>query len=70
LKINSILKEHMASIFGVEEWAEQVTNVKACGKQMSPTLKIKAVCSFKTSVEFQRNAERYIPEDSTLYTVM
>jgi hypothetical protein len=30
------------------------------------TLKIEAICSNETSVEFQRTTRRYIPEDSTL----
>jgi hypothetical protein len=31
------------------------------------TLKMEAICSFKTSVDFQRTALRYIPEDGTLH---
>jgi hypothetical protein len=33
----------------------------------SSTLKMEAICSFETSVEFQRTTRRYIPEDSTLH---
>jgi hypothetical protein len=51
--------------------------VKAGGKQSSAfmlvscsayssTLKMEAICSSETSVDFQRNARRYIPEDSTV----
>jgi hypothetical protein len=33
----------------------------------SSTLKIRATCSCKTSVRFQRNTRRYIPKDTTLH---
>jgi hypothetical protein len=33
----------------------------------SPTLKMEATFSSKTSVDFQRTTRRYIPEDSTLH---
>jgi hypothetical protein len=33
----------------------------------SLTLKMKAICPSETSIDFQRNPRRYIPEDSTLY---
>jgi hypothetical protein len=33
----------------------------------SATLKIEAICSSETSVDFQRTAWRYTPEDSTLH---
>jgi hypothetical protein len=32
----------------------------------SSTLKMEAICSSETSIDFQRTARRYIPEDSTL----
>jgi hypothetical protein len=32
------------------------------------TLKMEAICSSETSVDFQRTTRRYIPEDSTLQT--
>jgi hypothetical protein len=31
------------------------------------TLKMEAICSFESSVDFQRTTLRYIPEDSTLH---
>jgi hypothetical protein len=31
------------------------------------TLKMEAICSSETSVDFQRTTQRYIPEDSTLH---
>jgi hypothetical protein len=33
----------------------------------SSTLKMEAICSSETSVDFQRTTRRYTPEDSTLY---
>jgi hypothetical protein len=33
----------------------------------SSTLKMEAICSSETSVDFQRATRRYIPEDSTLH---
>jgi hypothetical protein len=33
----------------------------------SSTLKMEAICSCETSVDFQRNTRRYIPKDSTLH---
>jgi hypothetical protein len=33
----------------------------------SSTLKMVAICSSETSVDFQRSTRRYIPEDSTLH---
>jgi hypothetical protein len=33
----------------------------------SSTLKMEAMCSSETSVDFQRTTRRYIPEDSTLH---
>jgi hypothetical protein len=32
------------------------------------TLKMEAVCSSETSVDFQRSTRRYVPEDSNLQT--
>jgi hypothetical protein len=32
----------------------------------SSTLKMEAICSSETSVDFQRNTQRYIPEDNAL----
>jgi hypothetical protein len=36
----------------------------------SSTLKMEAICSSETSVEFQRITQRYIPEDSTLHHIL
>jgi hypothetical protein len=33
------------------------------------TLKIEAICSSETLVDFQQTAQRYNPEDSTLHTL-
>jgi hypothetical protein len=33
----------------------------------SSTLKMEAICSSETSVDFQRTTQRYIPEDGTLH---
>jgi hypothetical protein len=33
----------------------------------SSTLKMEAICSSETSVDFQRTTRRYIPEDSNIY---
>jgi hypothetical protein len=52
----------------VEKQAKQETSVKVGGKQSSAyssTLKMDAICSSETSVDFQRTARRYIPDDST-----
>jgi hypothetical protein len=35
----------------------------------SPTLKMEAICSFETSVDFQRTTRRYIPEDNALRNI-
>jgi hypothetical protein len=32
----------------------------------SSTVKVEAICSFETSINFQRTAQRYIPEDRTI----
>jgi hypothetical protein len=46
----------------------QHSNVKAGGKPAHSTLKERSrLCSSETSVDFQRNTRRYIPEDSTLH---
>jgi hypothetical protein len=63
----------MASIFMVEEKAEQDTSMKTGGTLVScsaysSTLKMEAICSSETSVVFQRSTRLYIPEDSTLQT--
>jgi hypothetical protein len=47
--------------------------MKAGGKQSSAyssTLKMEAICSAKTSVEFQWATQRYITDDSTLQIKM
>jgi hypothetical protein len=47
--------------------------VKACGNQSSAyslyssTLKIEAVCSSETSVDFKRTTRPYIPEERTVH---
>jgi hypothetical protein len=73
-----VSEEHIASIFRVEEYAEQETSLKAklclppaltlvsCSAYYS-TLKMEAICSSEASVDFQRTTRCYIPEDSILY---
>jgi hypothetical protein len=56
----------MASMFRVEKYGEQETSVKACSAYSS-TLKLEAICSSETSVDFQRTTRRYIPKDRTLH---
>jgi hypothetical protein len=41
--------------------------VVSVSEAYSSTLKMEAICSFETSVGFQRTTRRYIPEDRTLY---
>jgi hypothetical protein len=36
----------------------------------SSTLKMEAICFSETSVDFQRNTQRYIPEDSTFREII
>jgi hypothetical protein len=59
-----VSEEHAASIFRVEELAEQETSVKAGGKQ---ACHLEALCSSETSVDFQRTKWRYILEYRTLH---
>jgi hypothetical protein len=35
----------------------------------SSTMKMEAICSFETSVDFQRTTRRYIPEDTILLLI-
>jgi hypothetical protein len=41
-------------------------NVQKHNREYGLTLKMKAICSSETSVDFQRTTRRYIPEDRTL----
>jgi hypothetical protein len=61
-KSNDVSEEHIASVFSVEESAEQETSVKAVGK----TLKMEAICSSETFVDLQRDTQRFMPEDRIL----
>jgi hypothetical protein len=68
-KSTYVSDEHIASIFRVEESAEQDTSVKAHGKTeaslaYSLTLMMEAISSSETSVDFQWTGLHYIPEDS------
>jgi hypothetical protein len=36
----------------------------------SSTLKVEGICSSETLVDYQRTAQRYIPEDGTLYNIV
>jgi hypothetical protein len=72
--------EHIASIFRVEEFAEQETTMKqagstacraysllhACFLAYSLTLMMGAVCSSVTMIDFLWTTWRYIPEDINL----
>jgi hypothetical protein len=51
----------MASIFGVEDYTKQETSMNHEASNMEKT------CSSETSVGFQGNALRCIPEDRTLH---
>jgi hypothetical protein len=59
-----VSEEHVASIFRVEECAEQEKSMKAGGKQrkQSLTLKMEAICTSETSVDIQRTTRRHIPQ--------
>jgi hypothetical protein len=61
--------EHIAFMFRVEEPAKQETNMKFTYCLLHAafllfayfsTLRMKAVCSFKTSVDFYRITQRYV----------
>jgi hypothetical protein len=56
------LDEHVASIFGVEEYAKQEISMKQVAIR-APTLKMEVTYSSKTSVNFQQTTPRYIPGD-------
>jgi hypothetical protein len=74
------LEEHVASIFRIEEKVEQETSKKQAanraglppavslvsGLAFSSILKLEATCPSETSVDFERNTRRYIPEERTL----
>jgi hypothetical protein len=53
--------------FGASEFClSPVCSLVSCSAYSS-TLKMEAICSFKTSVGFQRTTRRYIPEDGTVH---
>jgi hypothetical protein len=66
-KSTDVSEKRIASIFKVEEESEQETGVKTGGKQLcsasSWTLKMEAISSSETSVDFQLTTRSYIPED-------
>jgi hypothetical protein len=52
----------------VVRWALLVTSFHAVSSSAYySTLKMEAICSFETSVDFQLAPRRYIPEDRTLH---
>jgi hypothetical protein len=57
LKVNQRFGGHSTSIFRVEEYTEQGTSLKPCGKQYYYV---------STSVDFQRTTRCYSPENCTL----
>jgi hypothetical protein len=61
-KSTDVSEEHTASVFSVEESAEQETSVKAVGKP----LKMEAICSSEMLVDLQRDTQHFMPEDTTL----
>jgi hypothetical protein len=73
VKVNDVSEEHVTFIFRVEEEAKEETSMKhsasyACFVLCSSfdhsfTLKVEAVCSSETSIDFHRTTRRYIPED-------
>jgi hypothetical protein len=50
---------------GTELWLQPAFTLVSC-PAYSSTLKVEAICSSETSVEYQRVTWRYIPRDSTL----
>jgi hypothetical protein len=61
LKVNDVYDEHTASII---RFFLPPTFTLVSFSAYSLTLKMKAICSSETSVNFQRTTLRYIPEDS------
>jgi hypothetical protein len=61
-KSTDVSKEHIASVFSVEESAEQETSVKAIGK----ILKMEAIYSSELFVHVQRDTQHFMPEDRTV----
>jgi hypothetical protein len=65
----SPLNEHVASIFRLEELAMQETRLLALAFMLvyrldyASILKMKAIYSSGTSVDFQRTIRRYFPEE-------
>jgi hypothetical protein len=72
-----VSEENIAYIFRVQELAGQTTSVKAGGEQQlvfcsayASTMKIEAICSSETSVDFQRTTWPYIPDKITILSFM
>jgi hypothetical protein len=69
-----ILKEFNAFVFRAEEKAKHEAGFKKISVSYQPhgsltfffTVKMQMISSFETSVDFQRNTRRYIPQDRTL----
>jgi hypothetical protein len=63
-----VLKEHIASIFRIEEIISAYLMVLS--EIISSTLKMKAICSSGTSVATQQTTRRHIPKDDILQTYL
>jgi hypothetical protein len=65
LKFNRNFGEHFASIFNVEEWDDQESNIRLLPAfrpvSCSSPLKMEAKSSFEVLFEFQQTTLRYIP---------
>jgi hypothetical protein len=71
-KPTEVSKEHVATIFRVEEYAKQKIGFKQKASRVlllvyylaySSTLKMEATCSFETLIDFQRTTRHYIADD-------
>jgi hypothetical protein len=67
-KSTDVLKEHNVSTFWAKEWAKQEISKKLPASYLaySSTLKMEAVHSSKTSVNFHQTTWHHIPEHSPL----
>jgi hypothetical protein len=75
-----VSEKHVASIFGVGEYAKKETSMKQVANRAatyftlgsclaySLTLKMEATCSSGTSVDFQQTTPHYIPEDTIFHS--
>jgi hypothetical protein len=67
---HDVSEERSASIFSVEEWAKEATSGKTAARRVSTytsTLKMEAVCSYGTPLNFYPTARRRAPYNSTVH---